>query len=640
MGRRKRKIRATQEQVRGGGAHATSNGQAMGWGWLVLLVPGVCAGVYASSFSGLFLLDDFKHLASNKAAMLSGDWLSMVLSSARPVVSLSLWFNYATGGEQTAGYHLFNLLIHLAATVALFGVVFETMRNNVSLNETSTRCTQASAACWASVIALLWCVHPLQTGSVTYVAQRAESMMGLFYLLTLYCVVRGVRSTLPRRRRWWYGAAIAACALGMGCKAVMVTAPLVIFIYDRIFLTSSWRATISQRKGLYAGLAATWSVLFLFGVAGNVLFDGGGEHAAAGFSVNTVTPWEYARTQPGVIVHYLRLSVWPVGQCLDYQWPVADTGSVSKVWLPAALLGMLVICTGIALVRQPRIGFLGVWFIVILSPTSSFVPIMDLAFEHRMYLPLAAVIAGAILVLKAMIGRFNLATPHRTIVGIMMVLIATGGLSYATVQRNKLYADDIAMWKNVVATSPRNGRAYGSLGFALSKVGRIEDAVKAYEAAILVDADDAAPYVNLGNALFKLKRLQASVDAYDHALALDANLLHGHFGRAQTLTAMQRTAEAVDAYEQVLKLDPNHITARSNLGVALHRLRKYDASIAAYEEVLRRDPRNVNTQFNLGLAYHAKGRMADAEKQYRATLRLAPDHIPAKRALASMSGGG
>ncbi|MEK7786522.1 MAG: glycosyltransferase family 39 protein, partial [Chloroflexota bacterium] len=242
---------------------------------------------------------------------------------------------------------------------------------------------------FAFAVALLWAVHPLQTQSVTYVIQRGESLMGLFYLLTLYCAIRGLHSS---RRRGWYGAAIVACALGMASKAVMVTAPVMVFIYDLVFLRRSGMPKTSgagrphggaalghatppaqaARWGLYFGLAATWGVLWACDVTGEVL-DPSARRSHVGFGYHGLTPLEYAATQPGVILNYLRLSFWSVGLCLDYDWPVARTAIV--IIPPALVLLLLIGATAWGLVRRSWLGFAGAWFFVILAPTSSFIPI-------------------------------------------------------------------------------------------------------------------------------------------------------------------------------------------------------------------------------------------------------------------------
>src|SRR5262249_40579617 len=149
-----------------------------------------------------------------------------------------LALNYAIGGLNPWAYHLFNLGVHLLAALTLFGGVVGTARTP---RVRGAGRDAAHALGFAG--ALLWVGHPPPTARVTYVIQRAESMMGLFYLLTLYCVIRGVAAARPWR---WYVAAVIACALGMGTKADMVTAPFLVLLYDRVFLSAG--ADVFRRR--------------------------------------------------------------------------------------------------------------------------------------------------------------------------------------------------------------------------------------------------------------------------------------------------------------------------------------------------------------------------------------------------------
>ena len=181
------------------------------WCAAAIIVAGV--GVYLSSFAGVFLYDDLREIVENRGIRsFTNIW------SNRPLVTLSLALNYHFGQLNPWGYHLFNLLIHLLGGLTLYGIVRRVLAGQF-------RSSRAGSAHWyALVIALIWVVHPLQTESVTYIIQRAESMMGLCYLLTIYCVLRSSSSPRP----WaWHAAAVAACGLGMCSKPVMITAPVV-----------------------------------------------------------------------------------------------------------------------------------------------------------------------------------------------------------------------------------------------------------------------------------------------------------------------------------------------------------------------------------------------------------------------------
>src|SRR5262249_10459492 len=212
-----------------------------------------------------------------------------------------------------------------------------------------------------------------------YIIQRAESLMGLFYLLTLYCAIRGFASS---NRGWWFVVSIGACALGMATKEVMVTAPIMVALYDRMFVSSSFLDMLRRRYGLYAGLAASWLIIPVLLATSRVSESTG--------PTTGLTPSLYLATELGVVVHYLRLAVWPSPLVLDYTWRLPQT--VGQVLPSAAGILALVAGSALAFRRFPLVAFWGAWFFVILAPTSSILPIADLAFEHRMYLPLAAVV--------------------------------------------------------------------------------------------------------------------------------------------------------------------------------------------------------------------------------------------------------
>ena len=178
--------------------------------------------------------------------------------SGRPVLNLSLALNYAVSGCDVRGYHVTNLAIHLAAALLLFGIVRRTLPRFRGCGGGQQLARLQLATPLALAIALLWAVHPLQTESVTYIVQRAESLMGLFYLLTLYCFLRGAGSA---RAIFWYAGSVLACLLGMATKEVMVSAPLVVLLYDRTFLAGSFREAWRRRWAYYLALAATWLLL-------------------------------------------------------------------------------------------------------------------------------------------------------------------------------------------------------------------------------------------------------------------------------------------------------------------------------------------------------------------------------------------
>ena len=220
-------------------------------------MAGVAA--YHNSFAGPCVFDDVPWIVENpsiRSLWPIGHLLAPQSArdvGGRPVVSLTLAVNYALGGTDVWGYHAVNLAIHILAAWTLLGVTRRTL-----LSPRLQERFGSAATPLALMVAILWTVHPLQTEAVTYLIQRTEALVGLLYLLTLYCVIRGATSSRATR---WYSAAVAASLLGMATKELMATAPVIVLLYDRTFLAGSFREALRRRYGLYLALAATWGVV-------------------------------------------------------------------------------------------------------------------------------------------------------------------------------------------------------------------------------------------------------------------------------------------------------------------------------------------------------------------------------------------
>ncbi|MFH0983379.1 MAG: tetratricopeptide repeat protein [Planctomycetota bacterium] len=587
------------------------------------LFPGliVAAGiaVYLNSFSGVFVLDDARNIAENaRIRHLWPPW-EIPAGAARPVVELSFAINYALGRLEVFGYHLVNLAVHLLAALTLYGVV----RRTLLLNEELGRVGHVAPGLALSV-ALLWVVHPLLTQSVTYIVQRAEALMGFFYLLTLYCVIRGAGSS----RAWaWYGPAIIACALGMGSKEVMVTAPFMVLLYDRTFLARSLGLAFRRRGGLYLGLAATWGVLFACGYVQAVLTPRPTPGATVGFAFTGITPVEYLLTQPGVILHYLRLSLWPAGLCLDYGWPVART--LEAIVPPALLVGALFAGTLWALWRKPWVGLVGAWFFLILAPTSSFIPIRDPLFEHRMYLSLAAVVVlvvfGGHALLARICDRRGWRAPVRQGVAIGLVVAAAVTLGLTTVHRNRAYHSVPAMWSDVVAKRPGNPRGHGNLATACDETGRLEDAVTHYREELrLMPASHLAHY-QLGNVLYKLGRYDEAVEHLAEGVRYDPLSAEKHFNLGNALVLQGKLDAGCVHLREAVRLRPSWAEAHASLADALIRTGNAAEGVEQYGAALRINPANYMWHNRLGVALERSGQNAEATIQYREALRVEPD---------------
>jgi tetratricopeptide (TPR) repeat protein len=592
---------------------------------LIVVIAGWLA--YANSLGGAFLFDDERYIVHNPR--IQSLWpIFDLLDGRRPVVDLTLALNYAAGGLNVHGYHAVNVWIHVLAGLTLLGVVGRTLRL------TGGGAMHDRRADWlALVVAVLWVTHPLQTQSVTYVIQRCESLMGLFYLLTLYCVIRGAGS---HRRFGWYAAAVLSCALGMGSKAVMVSVPVVVFLYDDIFLCQSWRAALRKRWGLYAALGATWAVLWYCGVMQTVL-DPSATRATVGFGYRDASPLAYGLTQPGVLLRYLTLSLWPAGLCLDYGWSLAR--AAADVVVPGFAVACLLAGTLWGLLHRSWVGFLGAWFFLILAPTSSFIPIRDALFEHRMYLPLVAVVVlavvGADAALGHCMGRSGSGERTRRCVPVIATAIAALFLTTVTVARNSLYGDPVAMWADVVAKRPEHARGYENLGAAYQAAGEPVLAQAAYRRAIQLDPTAPDTHFNLGTALLEGGDPAGAIEAFKEETRLNPRHVPAYVNLGNALVADGRGREAIAAYRQAVELDPEAVAARVNMSNVLASLGRVDEAIDALEQVLELVPDSADVYYNLGNLLMRRSRRTEALAAYRRVLEIEQSYGPAYTKLGS-----
>ncbi|WP_414663177.1 tetratricopeptide repeat protein [Horticoccus sp. 23ND18S-11] len=630
---------------------------------------------YANTFAAPFIFDDIASIVNNPTIrslwplgpVLSPPHTAGATVGGRPLLNLTLAFNHALSGQAVWSYHALNLLIHALAGLALFGVVRRSLANTRFAGSATT------VAGWT---ALLWTVHPVQTESVTYIVQRAESLSGLLYLSTLYAFIRGSERT---DARGWFAVSVFTCFLGMATKEVMATAPVMILAYDRAFRSGTIAGALRQRPWYYAALVSSWVLLGIL-MAGN---DGRG--GTAGLDVG-VTPWAYAITQIRAVPHYLGVAFKPYPLMIDHGGLLPFDGVLSAAPYAFAL-GALVAGTLFAFFRWPRWGFAGLWFLGILAPSSSVVPLLDSIFEHRTYLSLAAPLVVSVLAVTSMLGA------HARI-ALCAIAVALGLL---TLHRNTLYQSDVALWTDNVVRKPNNARARFELGNVFLLRGEFPAAIASYRSATRLNPTYVEARNNLGSSLLlagrpaealpeletalqlhpiaethfaagrclaELGRGDAAIAHFDAGLKLrpadpdalfrraNLHLQAGQFGVARAgyrgvlalvpnfleaevnltsaLLADRQLTEAATHAENAVRLNPQHAVAHWKLGQVRFELEDLSAAIVALREALRLDPNLVAAQHLLARALTQNGQYAEALGAYERTLQLAPDLVPAR----------
>jgi len=646
----------------------------------VIVLAAVAA--YANGFSGPFLFLDVPAIVENPTIrhlwpigrVLSPPSAGGLTVGGRPLVNLSLAVNYALGGTHVWGYHAFNLAVHILAGLTLFGIIRRTLLSTTL----------------AFAIALLWTVHPLQTESVTWIVQRAESMMGLFYLLTLYGFIRyaeslevGRRAPAPpstppelrtegvagaRRPTLFLLLSVLACLLGMATKEVAVSAPVIVFLYDRTFVSGTFRGAWRRHGRLYAGLAATW-ILLAWLVAGT----GGSRGGTSGFGLG-VSWWDYALTQFPAVVHYLRLAVWPRGldfhygaQWVSHPWTVVPQATIVILLIGASAWGFLYpseipftaearrtrrendpkqfLCVLRASAVNRAVGFCGIFFFAILAPTSLVPGMTQTMAEHRMYLALAPVIAvlicGGYALLERSLGfkpkssrGHGLEARATTILSVAIPAVALTGI-FLTARRNATYHSELALWADTTVKSPDNPYPFNNLGIALVNAGRRDEAVPQFTRALQLNPGYAEAHNNLGLALAGSGRLPEAMAEYAAALRLKPDYPEAETNLGVALAGSGRLPEAIERFSAAVRLNPDYAAAHNNLAVALAGSGRLPEAIAQYREMLRLEPGYSEVHYNLGNALLASGRLPEAITEYGAALDLQPDYPEAEANLGA-----
>lgn len=556
--------------------------------------------VYANTFTVPFVLDDITSIVANP---LVKDFRFVFKS--RIVGDASFALNYALHGLDLEGYHLFSLFIHCATALLVYLLVLLTSRTPMfaGTGQGDTGSTMRQIAFCA---ALLFALHPLQTQAVTYLAQRVTSLATLFYLSALVLYLAGRLSVANGRRvACWAGAAIVA-VLAMLTKEIAFTLPVVVALCEALFFRGEGRRRFAA-VGVFA-LAALMVPLAL--MAGRVQVGGDmlGEISRLTAETDTISRSQYLLTQFRVIVTYLRLLLVPVNQNLDYDYPLAGSLFSAPVLVSLAVIVTMISAGLYGIFRSQKGGrghlvtlasFGILWFFVTLSVESSIIPIRDVIFEHRLYLPSIGFIIAAVslvFLLKLWLEENNQQIAR---VVVPFLVVAAIFLGTATWLRNAVWQDETALWEDVVRKSPGKARAHGSLARLYRDSGRQEDAVREYRAAIKLDPTDAAARNNLGTIYFGQRDYTAALEEYRSAAALTPKNPKIWYNMGDVYTAQGRLWEAAQAYGQALQLAPDYAEALNNLGIVLFQQGKHQQAAERFRGALRVNPGNQEARENL-----------------------------------------
>lgn len=561
---------------------------------------------YSNSFQTPFIFDDLKSIPENpflrdlSQSLFQSPQEGETVSS-RPLVHFSFALNYAWSGLDVWSYHLLNFFIHFGASLFLFGFLRRTFALYCFFPS-----TPSDATLLAGSTCLLWAIHPLQTESVTYLVQRSESLMGFFYLATLWAFTRSLASSFSTR---WLVLSVLFCFSGMLTKEIMVTAPWVVLLYDRIFIEPTLKSLWSKRRWYYISLFSSWIVFALLFLQserrGNAIGFGG-----------EISVFEYLQTQAYALCLYLKLFFWPHPLILDYG---VVTVTDLRIVLPCALLIFLIGFGILWLIRyHPRFGFWGIWMALILGPTSSFIPIhTQTIVEHRTYLALIPLIFYGVMISYRFFGR-------KIVYGALLLATIWG---IRTFVRNKDYQSVESIWKSTVTHAPDNERARNNYAGALFQINQWNEAeTQMLHVLKMTKSPTPIQFKNLGAVYQNQGRLEEAEIQYRRALDLEKKYPEGWFHFVSLLVQQNRLHEGLKANQEAVQWNPHDGILQSNLAsIYLMLQRVSEAKIVLRKQIELKNP-EPTIYLNYGGIYESHQQWEEAEAIYLKALENQVTH--------------
>lgn len=548
------------------------------WGMALVWVLGVI--IYSNSFDCTFHFDDLNNIVDNVAIRELGDWARIwSINPTRFLGNLSFAINYHYGELNVWGYHFVNLLIHLINATLVYWLTRQLLSTPVMKGSKVSNVKVLFTLC----VAALFVSHPLATQSVTYIVQRLASLVTLFYLLSVALYIKGRLSGFKGDNVYvfYVGAGVAAI-MAMLSKENAFTLPFAILLVE-IFFFQTKKVTLKLRG--YPLVIMIGAVVLLLGV---IFFN---------FSLSifdplppsqgneiTLTPWNYFMTQWSVILKYIQLLIIPVHLNVDYYYPIATTMAEVRTF-GSLLILLCILVGGVVLYKKYRLISFGIfWFFLTLAIESSFVPINDVIFEHRTYLPSV----GFFLIIAFLVFEFLWSRNRNVAIGILVLIVGINAvLSH---QRNNVWKTDLTLWNDVIEKSPDKARPYFNRALAYESTNAIQQAIADYTRAIEINPAYTNAWSNRGLAHLKLGQFDQAIADNQKALEVKPTYAPAYGNLGLVYDEVGQFDKAIEAYSKAIALDDKSPVTYSNRGITYGKMGQWDKSIADFDKALELNP--------------------------------------------------
>jgi len=596
----------------------TNSGLKSSIALFIIILLGII--IYSNSFKCSFHLDDRNSIIDNYSIRdltdIKAIWNH---TSSRFIPYLSFAFNYQFGGLNEWGYHFVNLVIHLINSALVWWLTLllfsspSLKKQNISQHKKLI----------ALITALLFVSHPLATQSVTYIVQRLASMVAMFYFLSIlfYVKARLIDKNRLSKNLYITGAVISAI-LAMLSKQNAFTLPISIILVELCFFQEKKQlVNVKNNRFIVSILAITAVILYLYFEFSSTIFT---PLPPSKGNPYTVTSVSYLFTQFSVIVTYIKLLILPINQNVDYDFPLSES------LLEFRTLGSLLFLVSLVILaiyhyKKNRIISFGIfWFFITLSIESSIIPIEDLIFEHRTYLPSF----GFFLLLSTLATQL-LVYDYKYILYPTIVIII-GVNSVMTYNRNKIWKDELTLWNDIVTKSPQKARPYLNRGVAYSKINQWDNALSDFTKAVSLEPKYSYPsYLNLAIAQEKYSLWDEAITNYTKALKIYPEYYEAYSNRASAYGSLREWDKALADLAVAIKMNPNDPTNYYNRGTINMTNQKWQEAINDYSKAIEINPGYIDAYANRSIVFATIGQFEKSISDCSTIIGIDPNYLKA-----------
>ena len=606
----------------------------------LIIIPILGFIVYANSLQSDFIWDDINLIRNNKFIK---DWKNPVdiftedigegtdspYYFYRPLQILTYRIDYSLWGSETFGFHLTNTILHILMALCIYWLLLLLFNDRLLALFTS----------------ILYIVHPVHTEAIAYLSGRTDPLGGCFLLLSFIFYIK----YHELKKKSYFAIMAISYVIALLSRENSLILPLLLLCYHYPF----------KKRIKIIPYLTIWLITAAYIVIRVTILS----HIVAVLEKDAA--FTLIERLPGTfnaIINYVRLLILPYDLHMEYgivRFSFLNIKTIAGIIVTIALI----ISALKSRKRYPLLSFALLWFFITLLLVLNIYPINAYMAEHWLYLP---AIGFFLLLAKGLCDLYRKDKLRKT--AIFLLAIITIGLSYLTIEQNKVWTDSFTFFDYTVKYAPTSWRVYEHLGNAFSiddnhdeaidaytravyfnpdhidgyynianelkKAGKYNDAVAFYKMAIDKDPEQADAYINLANTYLRFGNAPLAIEMYQKALNIDSENADTYFNLGNAYIAIHDTEKAIINYNKTLQFDPTYTDAYNNLGNTYKLKGDLNKATTQYKKAIVTDPAYARSYFNLGDIYRNTGKENEALEMFQKTVSLEPDYTKAHYLLA------